>query len=111
MFSAAAVAKMCLIELKLQAPDSWQVTKIQDVLRGATAMLKDRFQVEIVYVGSLITVTSIPNVILQHVELLPSSIRFFLQYIDVCELKTEIPEPVVVDFTVLNGIMQNRKMN
>ncbi|CAG2205574.1 unnamed protein product [Mytilus edulis] len=86
-------------------PDSWKVSEMKTALNQMSAMIKQWFKVEFVYIGSLVITTSVPKHVLLEREFLQSAIKSFLENIvKVCNIDTSKHERIQVDFTVMNRI-------
>jgi hypothetical protein len=99
------VSDKCRVEWKLATSDTWNVSKIKNALEHWSGSLKQWFEIEFVYIGSLVIGTTVPEHILSNYDAFKSAVRSFLaKIVEVCQLDTDTPTVVKVDLNIFTEI-------
>jgi len=99
------VSDKCRVEWKLATPDTWNVSEIKNTLQKFSCLLKQWFEIEFVYIGSLVIRTIVPEHILSNYDDFKSAVRSFLaKIVEDCKLDTDTPTVVKVDLNIFTQI-------
>ncbi|VDI28997.1 Hypothetical predicted protein [Mytilus galloprovincialis] len=86
----------CYVLWKFANPGSWDMEKVVKTLRSVSALLKEWFEIEFVYVGSLVIETTILESIVVDEHTFVSAIKSFISTIvDLCDL--DYPTRQIID--------------
>lgn len=95
--------KKCRLEWRLEVPDSWNVAKIKESLLNFSGMLRPWFEIECVYVGSLVIKTLVQRHVLCNRDLMRTSVHSFLEkVVEVCKINTDVPEVINISLIIEN---------
>lgn len=87
--SFAEISK-CRVEWRLETPDEWNLTEIKENLENCSHLLRRYFEIEFVYVGSLVIKTLVPQHILNDRDQMKRSVHLFLEkVVEVCKINTD----------------------
>ena len=99
------------MEWKLATPDTWNVSEIKNTLQNISCLLKQWFEIEFVYIGSLVILTIVPEHILSNYDNFKSAVRSFLaKIVEVCQLDTDTPTVVKVDLNIFTEIRPSKNI-
>ena len=105
------VSDKCFVEWKLATPDTWNVSEIKNTLQNVSCLLKQWFEIEFVYIGSLVIRTIVPEHILSNYDDFKSAVRSFLaKIVEVCQLDTDTPTVVKVDLNIFTEIPPSKNI-
>ena len=105
------VSDKCFVEWKLATPDTWNVSEIKNTLQNFSCLLKQWFEIEFVYIGSLVIRTIVPEHILSNYDDFKSAVRSFLaKIVEVCQLETDTPTVVKVDLNIYTEIPPSKNI-
>ena len=105
------VPDKCRVEWKLATPDTWDVSEIKNTLQNVSCLLKQWFEIEFVYIGSLVIQTIVPEHILSNYDNFKSAVRSFLaKIVEVCQLDTDTPTVVKVDLNIITDIRPSKNI-
>ena len=105
------VIDKCFVEWKLATPDTWNVSEIKNTLQNVSCLLKQWFEIEFVYIGSLVIITIVPEHILSNYDDFKSAVRSFLtKIVEVCQLETDTPTVVKVDLNIYTEIPPSKNI-
>ncbi|CAC5397217.1 unnamed protein product [Mytilus coruscus] len=89
--------RRCRVEWRLETPNTWNLPEIKETLEKFSALLRQWFEIEFVYVGSLVIKTLVQKNILENRDQMRKSIHSFLEKIvDVCKINTDVPTVIKV---------------
>lgn len=98
---SSADVKKCRLEWRLEVPNSWDVTKIKDSLGKFSELLRPWFEIEFVYVGSLVIKTLARKNVICNRDLMRASVHLFLiKVVEVCKINTDVPEIINVTLMI-----------
>ncbi|XP_076105116.1 uncharacterized protein LOC143073446 isoform X2 [Mytilus galloprovincialis] len=93
----------CYVLWKFANPGSWDMEKVVKTLRSVSALLKEWFEIEFVYVGSLVIETTILESIVVDEHTFVSAIKSFISTIvDLCDLDSPTRQIIDVLLDVQN---------
>ncbi|VDI52825.1 Hypothetical predicted protein [Mytilus galloprovincialis] len=93
--------KKCRVEWKLKTPDTWDLTDIKKKLLNCSQLLRKYFEIECVFVGSLVIKTLVQQQVLENRDQMRVSVHLFLEKIvEVCKIKTDVPEVIQVSLKI-----------
>ncbi|VDH91319.1 Hypothetical predicted protein [Mytilus galloprovincialis] len=96
--------RRCRVEWRLETPSTWNLPEIKDTLEKFSALLRQWFEIEFVYVGSLVIKTLVQKNVLDNQEQMRKSIHSFLEKIvDVCKIKTDVSTVIKVALIIDPG--------
>jgi hypothetical protein len=99
------VSDKCCVVWKLATLDTWNVSKIKKTLENLSGSLRQWFEIEFVYIGSLVIRTIVPEHILSNYNNFKSAVGFFLaKIVEVCQLDTDTSTVVKVDLSIFTEI-------
>ena len=99
------------VEWKLATPDTWNVSKIKNTLERLPCLSIEGFEIEFVYIGSLVIRTKVPEHILSNYDDFKSAVRLFLaKIVDACQLDTDTPTVVKVDLNIFTEIPPSKNI-
>jgi hypothetical protein len=99
------------VEWKLATPDTWIVSKIKNTLERFSYLLNEWFEIECVYIGSLVIRTKVPEHILSNYDDFKSAVRSFLaKIVEACQLDTDTPTVVKVDLNIYTEIPPSKNI-
>ena len=105
------VSDKCFVEWKLATPDTWNVSEIKNTLHKFSSLLKQWFEIEFVYIGSLVIRTIVPEHILSNYDEFKSAVRSFLaKIVEICQLDTDTPTVVKVILSVFPVIPPSKNI-
>jgi hypothetical protein len=105
------VSDKCRVEWKLATSDTWNVSKIKNTLEHLSGSLEQWFEIEFVYIGSLVIGTIVPEHILLNYDAFKSAVRSFLaKIVEVCQLDTDTPTVVKVDLSIFTEIPPSKNI-
>ena len=105
------VSDKCRVEWKLATSDTWNVSKIKKTLEHLSGSLEQWFEIEFVYIGSLVIRTIVPEDILSNYDDFKSAVRSFLaKIVEVCQLDTDTPTVVKVDLSIFTEILPSKNI-
>ena len=105
------VSDKCIVEWKLATPDTWNVSEIKNTLQNVSCLLKQWFEIEFVYIGSLVIRTIVPEHILSNYDDFKSAVRSFLaKIVEICQLDTYTPTVVKVVLSVFPYIPPSKNI-
>ena len=103
------VSDKCRVEWKFTTPDAWDVSEIESTLQNVS--LEQKFEIEFVYIGSLVIRTIVPEHILSNYDDFKSAVRSFLaKIVEVCQLDTDTPTVVKVDLSIFTEIPPSKNI-
>ncbi|XP_052068994.1 uncharacterized protein LOC127708185 [Mytilus californianus] len=80
----------CRVEWRLETPDEWNLAEIKENLENCSHLLRRYFEIEFVYVGSLVIKTLVPRHILNDRDQMQRSVHLFLEKVlEVCKINTD----------------------
>lgn len=89
------------MEWKLETPETWNVTEIKETLLNFSQLLRKWFEIEFVYIGSLIIKTLVQKQVLENRDQMRTSVHSFLEKIvEVCEIDTDVPAVIKVTLLI-----------
>ena len=107
------VSDKCRVEWKLAIPDTWNASEIKRTLQNYSClfMYNHWFEIESVYIGSLVIRTIVPEHILSNYDDFKSAVRSFLaKIVEVCQLDTDTPTVVKVDLSIFTEILPSKNI-
>ncbi|VDH90795.1 Hypothetical predicted protein [Mytilus galloprovincialis] len=94
----------CRVEWRLETPSTWNLLEIKETLEKFSALLRQWFEIEFVYVGSLVIKTLVKKNVLDNQDQMRKSIHSFLEKIvDVCKIKTDVSAVIKVALIIDPG--------
>jgi hypothetical protein len=105
------VSEKWIVEWKLATPDTWNVSEMKKALQNVSCLIKQWFEIEFVYIGSLVIRTIVPEHILSNYDDFKSAMRSFLaKIVEVCQLDTDTPTVVKVDLNIFTEIPPSKNI-
>jgi hypothetical protein len=99
------------VEWKLATPKTWNVSDIKNALDTIPCLSNEGFEIEAVYIGSLVIRTIVPEHILSNYNDFKSAVRSFLaKIVEVCQLETDTPTVVKVDLNIYTEIPPSKNI-
>ena len=100
-----------IVEWKLATPDTWNVLEMKNTLQNFSCLFKPCFEIEFIYIGSLVIRTIVPEHILSNYDDFKSAVRSFLaKIVEVCQLDTDTPTVVKVDLNIFTEIPPSKNI-
>ncbi|VDI14911.1 Hypothetical predicted protein [Mytilus galloprovincialis] len=92
------------VEWKLATPSTWNLPEIKDTLKKCSAQLRQWFEIENVFVGSLVIKTLVQQNVLDNREEFRASVHLFLEkFVEVCRINADVPTVIKVDLIIELG--------
>lgn len=86
---------------KLETPDTWDLIDIKETLLNCSQLFRKHFEIEFVYVGSLVIKTLVQQQVLENRDQMRVSVHWFLEKIvEVCKIETDVPEVIQVSLEI-----------
>lgn len=81
----------CRVEWRLETPNSWNLVQIKKSLENFSGLLRQWFEIEFVYVGSLVIQTLVTANVVNDRDRMRKSVQSFLEkVVEVCHIKTDV---------------------
>ncbi|VDI42569.1 Hypothetical predicted protein [Mytilus galloprovincialis] len=92
------------VEWKLATPSTWNLPEIKDTLQKCSAQLRQWFEIENVFVGSLVIKTLVQQNVLDNREEFRASVHLFLEkFVEVCRINADVPTVIKVALIIELG--------
>ncbi|CAC5409073.1 DDX58 [Mytilus coruscus] len=89
--------RKCRVEWRLETPSTWNLPEIKETLEKFSALLRQWFEIEFVYVGSLVIKTLVHKNVLDNRDEMRTSVHLFLEKIvEVCRINADVPTVIKV---------------
>ncbi|CAC5401442.1 unnamed protein product [Mytilus coruscus] len=93
--------RKCRVEWRLETPNTWNLPEIKETLEKFSALLRQWFEIEFVYVGSLVLTTLVHKNVLDNPDQMRKSIHSFLEkVVEICKIKADVPTVIKVDLII-----------
>lgn len=84
------VGRKCRVEWRLETPNHWDLAQIKETLDNCSSMLKRWFEIQFVYVGSLVIHTFVTAHVVNDRDKMRMSVHSFLRkVVEVCMINTD----------------------
>ncbi|XP_071143015.1 uncharacterized protein [Mytilus edulis] len=91
----------CRLEWRLETPDTWNLTEIKETLERFSGVLRPWFEIQFVYIGSLVIKTLVQKKILNDRDQMRTSVHSFLEkFVEVCQINTDVPKVIKIALIV-----------
>lgn len=92
------------VEWKLLTPSTWNLPDIIDTLKKRSARLRQWFEIENVFEGSLVIQTLVQQNVLDNREEFRASVHLFLEkFVEVCRINADVPTVIKVALIIELG--------
>ncbi|XP_076075952.1 uncharacterized protein LOC143046747 [Mytilus galloprovincialis] len=92
------------VEWKLLTPSTWNLPDIIDTLKKRSARLRQWFEIENVFEGSLVIQTLVQQNVLDNQEEFRASVHLFLEkFVEVCRIHADVPTVIKVALIIELG--------
>ncbi|VDI63526.1 Hypothetical predicted protein [Mytilus galloprovincialis] len=92
------------VEWKLLTPSTWNLPDIIDTLKKRSARLRQWFEIENVFEGSLVIQTLVQQNVLDNREEFRASVHLFLEkFVEVCRINADVPTVIEVALIIELG--------
>lgn len=89
------------MEWRLETPNTWNLAQIKESLEKFSDLLRQWFEIEFVYVGSLVIKTLVSANVLNDRDKMRNSVQSFLEKIvEVCNINTDVSSVIRVALMV-----------
>ncbi|XP_063446937.1 antiviral innate immune response receptor RIG-I-like [Mytilus trossulus] len=89
------------VEWRLETPNTWNLPQIKETLEKFSSLLRQWFEIEFVYVGSLVLSTLVNKNVLDNPDQMRTSIQLFLEkVVELCNINTDVPTVVKIDLII-----------
>ncbi|VDI13102.1 Hypothetical predicted protein [Mytilus galloprovincialis] len=101
--------KKCRVEWRLETPETWNLKEIKETLVKFSEMLRPWFEIEFVYVGSLVIKTLVQKKFLDNRDQMRTSIHSFLEkVVEVCKIDSDETSVIRVDLFIQLDEIDNK---
>lgn len=93
--------RKCRVEWRLETPNTWNLPEIKETLEKFSSLLRQWFEIEFVYVGSLVLSTLVKKNVLDNPDQMRTSIQLFLEkLVELCKINADVPTVIKVDLII-----------
>ncbi|VDI49215.1 Hypothetical predicted protein [Mytilus galloprovincialis] len=93
--------RKCRVEWRLETPNTWNLPEIKETLEKFSSLLRQWFEIEFVYVGSLVLSTLVKQNVLDNPDQMRTSIQLFLEkVVELCKINADVPTVIKVDLII-----------
>ncbi|VDH92655.1 Hypothetical predicted protein [Mytilus galloprovincialis] len=93
--------RKCRVEWRLETPNTWNLPEIKETLEKFSSLLRQWFEIEFVYVGSLVLSTLVNKNVLDNPDQMRTSIQLFLEkVVELCNIDADVPTVIKVDLII-----------